>query len=155
VGAAPARALITPPVTLDGPSPLVSEFGGVAMARDGSGGVVYVKSVEGIPHVFACRYVGGRWSGPIRVDWDKPFPGSEPRIAAGPRGDLLVVWVTPVATSHGKLQYALYSARIGPGAESFGPSLPVDPDVGQGIGVDPSIAGTLPGKAIVAYRVIT
>ncbi len=36
----------------------------------------------------------GSWSAPIRVDWDQPFAASQPRIAAGPKGELLVVWVT-------------------------------------------------------------
>jgi hypothetical protein len=33
--------------------------------------------------------------------------------------------------------------------------LVVDPNVGEGTGVDPAVAGTEPGKAIVAYRVVT
>jgi PKD domain len=153
--AAPARALITPPVTVDGPSSDILDFGGVAMAPDGSGGVVYAKAVEGVPHVFACRFVDGSWSAPIRVDWDQPYEAREPRIAAGPGGELLVVWVTQVATVRSQVQYGLYSARIGAGASSFGPSLLVDPNVGEGIGVDPSLSGTAPGQASVAYRVIT
>ncbi|HEY7255284.1 MAG TPA: hypothetical protein VH476_01255 [Solirubrobacterales bacterium] len=153
-GAAPAGAVITAPVTIDGPSSEVAEFGGVAMAQDGSGGIVWVKAVDGVPHVFAARFVGGRWSGPIRVDWDKPYPATEPRIAAGTRGELLVVWDTEIATVGGKIQYGLFSAKIERGAESFGPSLPIDPNVGRAIGVDPSVAGTLPGQAIVAYRAI-
>lgn len=156
VGAArSAQALVLPPVTLDGPSAQVLDFGGVAMADDGSGGLVYLKAVEGVPHVFACRYLEGRWTPPARVDWDQPYAASQPRIAAGPRGQLLVVWVTQVATVHGSVHYGLFSARIGVGGSSFGPSLPVDPDVGEGQGVDPSLAGASPGKAIVAYRAIT
>lgn len=153
--AAPAQALITPPVTVDGPSSEILDFGGVAMAPDGSGGLVYVKTVDGVPHIFACRYVGGGWSAPIRVDWDQPFEAGQPRIAAGPGGELLAVWVTQVATVKGQVQYGLFSARIGGGAASFGPSLLVDPNVGEGIGVDPSLSGTAPGQASVAYRVVT
>jgi len=125
------------------------------MATDGSGGLVYVKSVEGTPHVFASRFLGGAWEAPMRVDWDVPYGASQPAIAAGPRGELLVVWVGPVATVHGNPRYGLYSARLAAGGESFGPSLLVDPNVGEGNGVAPSIAGTAPGKALVAYRVIT
>ncbi len=153
--AAPAGALITPPVTVDGPSSEILDFGGVAMASDGSGGLVYLKAVEGIPHVFASRYVGGGWGAPQRVDWDQPFAASQPRIAAGPRGELMAAWVTKVATVHGKVQYGLFSARIGARASSFGRSLLVDPNVGEGIGVAPSLAAVSPGKAIVAYRAIT
>lgn len=155
VPATPAQALITAPVTVDGPSSDILDFGGAAMAPDGSGGLVYTKAVEGVPHVFASRYVNGGWSAPIRVDWDQPFEASQPRIAAGPGGELLVVWVTEVATVHSQIQHALYSARIGAGATGFGPSLLVDPNVGEGVGVDPSLSGTAPGQATVAYRVIT
>ncbi len=155
VAPAPAQALITPPVTVDGPSSEILDFGGVAMASDGTGGLVYTKAVEGVPHVFASRYVDGGWSAPVRVDWDQPYEASQPRIAAGPGGELLVVWVTEVATVHGQIQRGLYSASIGAGATSFGPSLLVDPNVGEGIGVAPSLSGTAPGQAIVAYRVIT
>lgn len=153
--AAPARALITPPVTVDGPSSQILDFGGVSMASDGTGGLVYLKVVEGVPHVFACRYVEGSWSAPMRVDWDQPYPASQPRIAAGPGGQLLVVWVTQTATVHGSLRYGLFSARMGDGGSSFGRSLVVDPSLGEGQGVDPSLAAASPGKAIVVYRAIT
>jgi hypothetical protein len=125
------------------------------MAPDGSGGAVYTKAVDGVPHVFACRYVDGVWGAPVRVDWDQPYSGGQPAIAAGPDGELLVVWVTAVAIVHGQPQDGLFSARIGPGASSFGPSLLVDPNVGEGVGVDPSVSGVAPGRTIVAYRTIT
>ncbi len=150
-----AQALITPPVTVDGPSSSILEFGGVAMAGDGSGGVTYVKLVGGVPHIFASRLIEGQWSVPIRVDSDQPYPASQPRIAAGPKGELLVVWVTQVATVHGKVRDGLFSASYGPRATGFGPSLLVDPNVDEGIGVDPSLSATVPGQAIVAYRAIT
>jgi hypothetical protein len=153
--AAPACALITPPVTVDGPSSQILDFGGVSMAEDGNGGLVYLKAVEGVPHVFACRYLEGHWTAPIQVDWDQPYPASQPRIVAGPQGRLLVVWVTQVATVHGSVQHGLFSARIGSNGSSFGPSLVVDPNVGDGLGVDPALSAAAPGKAIVAYRAIT
>lgn len=151
----PAAALVAPPETVAGPASDIVEFGGVAMSADGSGGLVFVKAIEGVPHVFASRYLGNSWGAPIRVDWDQPYEASQARIAAGPRGELLVVWVTEVATVKGKIRYGLFSASIGRGASSFGPSQPVDPEAGSGVGVDPSIAATAPGQAIVAYRVIT
>ena len=142
-------------MTVAGPSSDIVEFGGVAMSSDGSGGLVYVKAVEGVPHVFASRYGGNGWSAPIRVDWDQPYEASQARIAAGPRGELLAVWVTQVATVHGKVRYGLFSASIGRGATGFSPSQPIDPDVGEGIGVDPSVSATASGQAIVAYRAVT
>lgn len=153
--AAPAEALITPAVTVAGPEAGILDFGGVAMAPDGTGGLVFTKAVEGVPHVFATRFVGGAWSAPIRVDWDQPFEGGQARIAAGPRGELLVVWVTQVATVKNRLRFGLFAAKLGRGASGFGPSELIDANVGEGVGVDPSLSGTRPGQAIVAYRAIT
>ncbi len=160
--AAPAQAQIGPATTLDGPSSAITEFGGVAMASDGTGGLVYVKAVAGVPHVFACRFVEGHWTAPLRVDTGNLYEASQPRIAAGPGGELLVVWVAPDATVKSKLQYGLFSARLGGGLAALGgesigfaPAQLVDPSVGEGVGIDPSVAGTSPGKAVVAYRVIT
>jgi PKD domain-containing protein len=157
LGRAPlAAAVITPPTTIDGPSVDALSLGAVAMAPDGTGGLVYTKTFAGVPHIFASRYAGGQWSPPIRVDWDQPYEAGQATIAAGPNGRLMVVWVTQVATLvSGEVRRGLYSASLGPGAIEFGPSLLVDPNVGSGSGVDPSLAGTAPGKAIVAYRVVT
>jgi hypothetical protein len=142
-------------VTVDGPSSEILSFGGVAMASDGSGGLVYLKAVGGIPHVFASRYLNGAWSGPMRVDFERPYQASEPTIAAGPNGQLMVVWETKALRVKSKPQYALYAARIPVGGESFGRAQLIDPNVGEGTGLAPSLAGTSAGKAIVAYRVIT
>jgi hypothetical protein len=151
-----AAAVILPPTTIDGPSIEGLSLGGVAMAPDGTGGLVYTKTVGGVPHVFVSRYAGGQWSPPIRADWDQPFDASQPAIAAGPNGRLMVVWVTQVATLvTGEIRRGLYSASLGPGAAEFGPSLLVDPNVGNGSGVTPSLAGTSAGKAVVAYRAVT
>ena len=152
---ADAVALIGPSTTVDGPSAAITEFGGAAMAPDGTGGVVYSKVDEGVPHVFAARYVGGHWSAPIRVDAEDPFEASWPRITAGPDGRLLVIWVTPRARVHGRLRYGLMSARLGPQAKEFSHSILVDSNVGAGNAVSPSLSGTAPGEAVVAYRVIT
>lgn len=154
-----AGALITPPAVIDGPSADGIGLGGVAMATDGTGGLVYTKTVEGKPHVFVSRFDGRNWSAPIRADAELPYEASEPRIAAGNNGRLLVVWVAPVATvvTHGKseLRFGLYSAALGAGAGEFGSPLIVDPNLKTGVGTTPSVAGTVPGKAIVAYRVVT
>ncbi len=58
-GAGQARATIQPAVTLDGPSEEIVGFGGAAMAEDGTGGVVYLKRVDGVAHVFVARYDNG------------------------------------------------------------------------------------------------
>jgi hypothetical protein len=150
-----ARAAVEPPVTIDGPNTEGMNLEGIAMAPDGTGGLVYTKTVDGVPHVFVSRYQGSSWSAPIRADQESPFDAGQARIAAANGGRLMVVWVTQTGTVAGKIQRGIYSATLGAGAGSFSEPLLVDPNVRGGGGVDPSLAGTTPGKAIVAYRVVT
>jgi hypothetical protein len=150
-----AEAVIVPPTTLDGPSSAIGEFGGAAVSEDGSGGVVYTKQVGGVQHVFAAQYAGGRWRAPVRVDWNTPFSATYPRIAAADGGWLVVVWVSQIATIKGRIQDALYSSTLLPGASSFGEPYIVDPDVGEGAGVSPSLAIASSGQGLVAYRAVT
>ncbi|HSZ14993.1 MAG TPA: PKD domain-containing protein [Solirubrobacteraceae bacterium] len=150
-----AGAVILPAVTIDGPSEEIVGFGGVAMAEDGSGGLVYLKRVEGIAHVFVSRYVGGHWLAPIRVDAEQPYAASWPRIGAADGGELVVVWATPFATnSHGRTIDELLGATLGPGASGFGPGIIVDPNVGEGVGASPDLAMSPTGQADVVYRVV-
>jgi hypothetical protein len=151
---ATALALVEPPVTVDGPSAGVRDVGGAALASDGTGGVAYIKLDEGVPHVFVTRRLHNGWTAPIRADL-LPYDAAQPRIAASDHGALLVVWVSQIATVHGRIRRALYSAELAAGAAAFGPALVVDPDVADGTDVDPSLAGTAAGRAIVAYRVTT
>jgi len=151
----PADALILPPTTLDGPSAAIGEFGGVAVSADGSGGLVYVKQVEGVPHVFAAQFAGGQWQPPVRVDWANQYDASYPRIAAADGGRLVVVWVTQIATINNRIQRALVSSTLDPGAGAFGPPSIVDPNVGEGSGVNPSLAIAANGEGLVAYRAVT
>ncbi len=111
-----AGAVILPAVTIDGPSQDIVGFGGVAMAEDGTGGVVYLKQVEGVAHVFVSRFYDGRWLPPIRVDNGEPFGASWPRIGAADGGQLVVVWATPFATENERPVDELLSSTLGPGA---------------------------------------
>jgi hypothetical protein len=149
-----ARAVILPAVTLDGPSSTIVSFGGVAMAEDGSGGVVYLKRVEGVPHVFVARYLDGHWTAPIRVDTGEPYAASWPRIGAADDGELVVVWATPFATSHEHPVDELLGATLGPGASAFGPAMIVDSDIREGVGASPDLAMSSTGQADVVYRVV-
>ena len=104
ISGAPARGVILPAVTLDGPSEDIVGFGGVAMAEDGTGGLVYLKRVEGVPHVFVSRFLGGKWLAPIRVDYEQPFAGSWPQVTTSTLGMKVrrVTWsasISPVASS--------------------------------------------------------
>jgi hypothetical protein len=149
-----ARAVILPATTIDGPSEEIVGFGGVAMAEDGSGGLVYLKRVEGVPHVFVSRYVGGHWLAPIRVDGEEPYAASSPRIGAAEGGELIVTWATPFATRQGKPVYELLACELGPGASQFGSAMIVDPDIEEATGTSPDLAVSSAGQADVVYRVV-
>jgi PKD domain len=154
VRACPARAVILPAVTIDGPSEEIVGFGGVAMAEDGTGGLVYLKRVDGVAHVFVARYAEGHWLAPIRVDTSSPYAASWPRIGAANGGELVVVWATPFATQGAHPVDELLSSTLGPGATIFGPPMIVDPNVRAGTGTNPSLAMSPSGQADVVYRVV-
>ena len=146
-----AHALTSPVATIDGPSAEIVELGGVAMASDGTGGIVYRKRVEGRAHIFAALYSNGSWGAPQRVDVGQPFESSFPAIAAGEGGRLVVVWVNHYSSTTD----GLFSAALEPGSGGVPAPVPVDLDLGQAIGTYPSVAMNLSGQALVAYRVIT
>ncbi len=152
--AARADAVILPATTLDGPSEEIVGFGGVAMAEDGTGGVVYLKRVGGVAHVFVARYAGGHWLAPVRVDTEEQFGASWPRIGAANGGELVVVWATPFATENGHPVDELLSSTLGPGSSSFGPAMIVDPNIRGGTGTSPDLAMSSTGQADVVYRVV-
>ncbi len=152
-----AAAVILPAVAIDGPSSEIVGFGGVAMAEDGTGGLVYLKRVDGVAHVFVSRFVGGRWVAPIQVDRGQPFAASWPRIGAADDGQLVVVWATPFATEKGegfeRPVDELLSSTLDPGSSEFGPEVIVDPDIGDATGTSPDIAMSSTAQADVVYRV--
>ncbi len=154
VRVAPAGAVILPAQTIDGPSEDIVGFGGVAMAEDGTGGLVYLKRVDGVAHVFVSRYVGGQWLAPVRVDGESPYTASWPRIGAANGGELIVVWATPFATRNGKLVYELVGSLLGPGGSTFGTPIIVDGNIEEATGTSPDLAVSSSGQADVVYRVV-
>ena len=146
-----ALALISPVATIDGAGSEIVELGGVAMASDGSGGIVYRKRVDGRPHIYAALYSGGQWGPPQRVDVGESFESSFPAIAAGEGGRLVIVWTNHYSSTTD----GLFSAALEPGSTGFQPPVPIDLDIGEAIGTYPSVAMNLAGSALVAYRVIT
>lgn len=150
-GAPTAEAVIAPPVTLDGPSADVLEVGGVALASDGTGGIAFRKRVDGRSHVFAARFVGGRWLAAQRVDLGQRFDSTWPRIAAGDGGRLMVVW----AQEAGPGDDRLFSAVLERGASRFGPPVRIDLDIGEATTTYPSVAMSPGGVAYVTYLVVT
>lgn len=151
-GTQAARAVIQPAVTIDGPSSEIVGFGNVAMASDGSGGLVYLKRVDGVAHVFVARY-SHKWLEPVEIDAEDPFPASDPRIGAAEHGELLVVWITPFESIDEKPVYRLVSALLPAGSTLFDAPIPVDRNVGQGDETSPDLAMSSNGAADVVYRV--
>jgi hypothetical protein len=149
-----AQAVILPATTIEGPSSEIVGFGGVAMAEDGTGGLVYLKRVDGVAHVFVSRYVAGHWLAPIRVDTEQPFAASWPRIGAANGGELVVVWATPFASVDQRPVYELLSATFGQGSSAFGPALIVDRDIGEATGTSVDLAMSSTGQADIVYRVV-
>lgn len=82
-----------PPLIIDGPSSDITALSGIAIAHDGTGGVVYLKNVNGVAHVFVSRLVGGVFQGPEQVDGSLSGPSSQPVIGAGNGGLLLVAFI--------------------------------------------------------------
>lgn len=91
---AAARADWFPVQPVDGPSPAVVGLGGVAVAHDGSGGIVYLRADGGAPHVFLSRLRGGVWRPPVRLDAGIAAPATAARVAAADDGVLLVAWIS-------------------------------------------------------------
>jgi hypothetical protein len=153
-----AGAVILPAQTIDGPSPEIVGFGGVAMAEDGTGGLVYLKKVHGVAHVFVSQFVGGRWLAPIEANPGDPYTASWPRIGAANNGELLVVWATPFATEKEegfeRPVDELVGATLGAGSFEFGPEVIVDSDIGDATGTSPDLAMSSTNQADVVYRVI-
>ncbi len=157
LAAAPAGAVVLPAVTIDGPSEEIVGFGGVAMAEDGTGGVVYLKRSGGVPHVFVSRFVNGKWQAPIQVDTEEPFAASWPRIGAADGGELIVTWATQYALTpppEEKPRYEMLGAVLGPGGERFGKAILVDRDINEATGTSPELAVSSSGQADLVYRVV-
>ena len=87
--AARAQPSPAPPTVIDGPSPAITSLNGLSVARDGTGGVVYLKAA----HVFVSALVGGQFQTPVEVDWGLPPGSSQPVIAAGNGGVLLIGFI--------------------------------------------------------------
>jgi hypothetical protein len=80
---------------IDGPNADIVRPSGLAMsiARDGTGGLVYLKRVSGVVHVFASSLAGGSFQAPVQLDSGLSGPASQPVIAAGEDGLLLIGFI--------------------------------------------------------------
>jgi hypothetical protein len=151
LGPGAARAVVSDVHLVDGPSADVVEAGGAAMSEDGTGGLVYLRKVDGHDHVFVAQFAGGAWRPPQRVDVGQNFDSSWPRIGAGDGGRLLVTWVQEFGVESDRM----FSATMDPGATSFQTPVPVDLNVGEATSTYPDLAMNRGGQAYLAYRVVT
>ncbi len=148
---APAGAVVSDVRPVDGPSADVVDVADAAMAEDGSGGIVYLKRVEGRDHVFAARFAKGSWAASQRVDVGQSFDSSWPRVGAGNGGRLVVTWVQEFGVESDRM----FSATLDPGASGFQPPVPIDFNVGEATSTYPDLAMNRGGQAYLAYRVVT
>jgi hypothetical protein len=135
--AARAAEAFAPPVTIDGPSGAVVSLGGVALAQDGSGAVVYTKLVAGVPHVFVSTERAGTWGAPTQLDAAIAAAASAPEVAVANGGRVAVVW-TAGGTLYGTVEAAGTTAFTAPQA--------IAPASGQ-----PALGMGISGTAYVAY----
>ncbi|HEU4944049.1 MAG TPA: hypothetical protein VFT10_02700, partial [Solirubrobacterales bacterium] len=121
------RAVVSDVHLVDGPSADAIDVADAAMSEDGSGGIVYLRRVDGRAHVFAAQFSDGAWRPPQRVDVGQTFDSSWPRIGAGDGGRLVVTWVQEFGIESDRL----FSATLDPGARGFQTPVPVDCNVGE------------------------
>jgi hypothetical protein len=135
--AAPARAAFFAGEALDGPSADIQALGGVDVARDGTGGLVYVKRDGGVDHIFVSRLAGGAWQTPERVDQGLSAASSQPVIAASDGGRLAIVFV-----SGGEVFGVVRPA----GADAF-----ATPTLISAAGSDPAVDMSINGVAYATF----
>lgn len=92
-GVAGAQPTAAPAHVIDGPSGDIDSLNGISIGRDGTGGLVYLKNVGGVPHVFVSRLLGGVFQPPQQIDAGLPGPSSQPVIAASSGGLVVVAFV--------------------------------------------------------------
>jgi hypothetical protein len=136
---APASAQLSagPAHVIDGPSANLQSLNGFSVARDGSGGIVYLKDVSGTPHVFVSRLAGGVFQPPEALDSGLGGGSSQPVIAAGNGGLLVIGFI-----SSGQL-FAVTRAT-----DTSAWSAPVDLSGGAS---NPAISITTLGKTYLAF----
>ncbi|HWE09891.1 MAG TPA: hypothetical protein VG325_11080 [Solirubrobacteraceae bacterium] len=121
---------------IDGPDASIVSLNGMALARDGTGGIVYLKDVTGVPHVFVSILVNGIFQAPIQVDAGLLAGSAQPVITAGNDGTLLVGFIN---------NGALYIAQRVNGGPFAAPALLYP------AAANPSISMSNFGKAYMAF----
>ncbi len=137
IPAATAHAGVFPGDPVDGPGPgaAVKSVGDVDLARDGTGALAYVKTVDGVDRIFVARFVGGTFTPGEPVDSGLPGPGSQPVIGAADSERLAVVFVD------GGVVYGV----VRPAGGGFEAPVPLGP------GSDPSVELSINGTAYASF----
>lgn len=137
-GAAAQSPVPAAPTVIDGPSNAIVRLSGMSIARDGTGGLVYLKQAGGAAHVFLSQ-LAGSFQAPRLLDAGLAGPSSQPVIAAG-NGGLLVVAFVNNGTLYAVTRPATGSPFSAPRALAGGAS-------------NPAIAVTTLGKVYLAFTV--
>lgn len=137
-GAATRRSPTQAPANtvIDGPSSAITGLSGLAVARDGTGGLVYTKTLGGTPHAFLSS-LNGTFQAPEQLDAGLGGASSQPVVAAGPSGLLVAAFV------NGGTLYV--DQRPSQNSSWSGPQ-PI-----YGGGSDPTLSMTIMGKAYLAF----
>ncbi len=134
-----AGAAVYPGDPVVGPTPALHALGGVDLAPDGTGALVTTIDDGGSPHIFVSRLVNGGWGAPERIDGALPDSSSQPVVAAGDGGRVVVAFV-----NDGNV-YAVTRAGAGSGYSA--------PQViwGGGGAVSPALDLSVNGKEYLAF----
>lgn len=142
-GAATRRTPTLAPTNtvIDGPSANIVSLNGLAVARDGTGGLVYVKNVGGVPHVFESTLLAGSFHAPVQLDQGLGSASSQPVIAATNGGVVVVAFINAGE---------LYAVEKPSASSSWGPLVPIFAGA-----TNPSISMSMFGKAYLAFTALS
>ncbi len=131
---------LLPSSAVDGPAATIGSLSGLSVSRDGSGGLVYLKTVGGVAHVFVSRLVGGVFLAPEQVDASLAGASSQPVITAGDNGLLLVAFI-----NGGEL----YAVTRPSAAAAYGGPVPL-----AGGASNPSLSLSIHNKGYLAFTAV-
>jgi hypothetical protein len=138
-GASAAQPVLQPSAVLDGPSAEVGTLGGLSLASDGTGGLVYLKQVAGVEHVFVSSLASGAFGKPQQADPALAGASSQPVIGASSNGLLLIAFV-----NGGQLYVVTRPSSTAP----YGPPQPLAAGASN-----PAIAVSVNSKGYLAFAV--
>lgn len=139
--AAAARTpTLAPQTVIAGPSSAIVSLDGMSINRDGTGGLVYLANIGGVAHVFVSELLSGSFHAPVQVDAGLLGASSQPVIAAGQDGLLLVAFVN---------SGTLYVVQTGGSGTPFGAPAAIYADA-----ENPSLSMSNFGKAYLAFTAL-